>query len=260
MVSFVITCPSSSPSSFRQITYNRQPPSLDWRAVSSGCDLLQPVRTVMSLIVSTVWCCRCIVFVASRVFAFLLLLLLYRLLVARSVVGLAEGRLCCELRHASRLLASRTYSHSTVNHGTPIRSVMASAHCLMGLPIDGSTSLSQLAIPIFHRTTCPKHILATHTIQAELITGRRRGLVEGNVWITLITRHDEHQLWITLCIRFLVGGPHRNCMRYVHKCRTINIRRLIIIDSFANNGRWQRDQRCRHASHGIDDFATYRSI
>ena len=58
-------------SSFRQITYNRQPPSLDWRAVSSGCDLLQPVRTVMSLIVSTVWCCRCIVSVASRVFAFL---------------------------------------------------------------------------------------------------------------------------------------------------------------------------------------------
>ena len=42
----------------------------DWRVVSSGCGLRQPVRTVMLLIVSTVWC-LCIVFVASRVFAFL---------------------------------------------------------------------------------------------------------------------------------------------------------------------------------------------
>ena len=68
-------------SSFRQITYDRRPPSLDWWAVSSGCDLLQPVRTLMSLIVSTVWCCRCIVFGASRVFAFLqgILLLLFSL-------------------------------------------------------------------------------------------------------------------------------------------------------------------------------------
>ena len=40
--------------SFRQISYDRRPTSLDWRAVSSGCDLLQPVRTVMSLIVTTV--------------------------------------------------------------------------------------------------------------------------------------------------------------------------------------------------------------
>ena len=58
-------------SSFRQIMCDHWPTSLDWRAVSSGCDLLQPVRTVMSLIVSTVWCCLCIVFVVSRVFAFL---------------------------------------------------------------------------------------------------------------------------------------------------------------------------------------------
>ena len=57
-------------SSFRQIMCGRWPPSLDWRVVSSVCDLLQPVRTVMSLIVPTVWwCCRCIVVVASRVFA-----------------------------------------------------------------------------------------------------------------------------------------------------------------------------------------------
>ena len=36
-------------SSFRQIMCDRWPPSLDWRVVSSGCDLRQPVRTVMLL-------------------------------------------------------------------------------------------------------------------------------------------------------------------------------------------------------------------
>ena len=58
-------------SSFRQIMCDPRPTSLYWRVVSIGCDLLQPVRTVMSLIVSTIWCCQCIVFVASRVFVFL---------------------------------------------------------------------------------------------------------------------------------------------------------------------------------------------
>ena len=84
-------------SSFRQIKYNRQPPSLDWRAVSSGCDILQPVRTVMSLIVSTVWCCWCIVFVASRVFAFLqrTLLLLFSLSGSRDIcIGVHSMSAC----------------------------------------------------------------------------------------------------------------------------------------------------------------------
>ena len=88
---------SNSSSSFRQITYNRRPPSLDWRAVSSGCDLLQPVRTVMSLIVSTVWCCLCIVFVASRIFAFLqrTLLLLFSLSGSRDLcIGVHSMSVC----------------------------------------------------------------------------------------------------------------------------------------------------------------------
>ena len=74
-------------SSFRQITYNRQPPSLDWRAVSCGCDILQPVRTVMSLIVSTVWC----------VFAFLqrTLLLLFSLSGSRDLcIGVHSMSVC----------------------------------------------------------------------------------------------------------------------------------------------------------------------
>ena len=58
-------------SSSRQIMCDRWPPSLDCRVVSSGCDLQQPVRTVILLIVPTVCCCLWIVFVASRDFAFL---------------------------------------------------------------------------------------------------------------------------------------------------------------------------------------------
>ena len=151
-------------------------------------------------------------------------------------------RLCSDLGHTHRFLAIRTM-HRHSRHSYPLCDVIA---CWF-------TDLSSRRMPEKY-----SKLYRFSIIQTELVTARSRWWVEGNVCITLATRHYAHQLWVTIIIYTL---PNRRSLRNcaVRSQVPDYIRRLIIIESFTNNSHWlDHTQLYRNDWHGFGDSCNMR--